>query len=105
TRLLLIDTVLSQRHDSHVKKSIVSHKMFAPALGAAIAVAIGLGLRFLPAGASWAKWSYDQTLRYGTRAVTNQVALILMDNDAYHDLHQTRGQWSRKLHADLWNKP
>jgi serine/threonine protein kinase len=49
--------------------------------------------------------SYDYSFRFGTRTVTNRVAFIMMDNEAYDHYHQTRGDvWDRGLHAQLLNK-
>jgi CHASE2 domain-containing sensor protein len=49
--------------------------------------------------------SYDYLFRFGAHAITNKVSLILMDNEAFNQFHQTRGQpWDRTLHARLLNK-
>jgi len=62
----------------------------------------GLGLWQLPPGEPWVNASYDYLFPFGTRPVTNRVALILMDNEAFDQLHQVRGQpWDRGLHARL----
>ena len=75
------------------------------ATGAALAVLCGLMLWKTPAGEPWVNASYDYLFRFGARAITNQVALILMDNAAFAQFHQTRGQpWDRGLHAQLLNK-
>jgi CHASE2 domain-containing sensor protein len=75
------------------------------ALGAALAVLVGLLLWATPLGDPWTNASYDYLFRFGTRAVTNQVNVILMDNAAFDQFHQTRGQpWNRALHAQLLNK-
>src|ERR1700722_508468 len=74
-------------------------------MGAALAVFCGLMLWQMPFGKSWANASYDYLFRFGTRPVTNEVVLILMDNEAFSQFHQTRGQpWDRALHARLLNK-
>jgi len=59
-----------------------------------------------PLGESWANASYDYIFRFSAREVTNQVALILMDTEAYgYYTNEARGQpWSRALHATLLNK-
>jgi CHASE2 domain-containing sensor protein len=58
-----------------------------------------------PSGEPWVNASYDYLFRFGAHAVTNEVALILMDNEAFDQFHQTRGQpWDRALHAELLNK-
>jgi len=75
------------------------------ALGAALAVLGGLLLWATPLGDVWTNASYDYLFRFGNRAVTNSVTLILMDNAAFAQFHQTRGQpWDRALHAQLLNK-
>ena len=85
---------------------VVANQSFRrSALGAALAVLCGLLLWATPLGDSWTNASYDYLFRFGTRAVTNQVTLILMDNAAFDQFHQTRGQpWDRALHAQLLNK-
>ena len=73
-------------------------------LGAAVTVFCGL-LLWSPLGDPWADASYDYLFRFGSRAITNQVVLVLMDDDSYDHLHQTRGSpWDRALHAQLLNK-
>ena len=58
-----------------------------------------------PLGEPWVNASYDYLFRFGTRAVTNRVTLILMDSEAYDYFHQMRGQpWDRGLHARLLNR-
>ena len=77
----------------------------APASGAALAVLAGLLLLAMPFGDRLANASYDNLFRFGSRAVTNRVTLILMDNNAYAALGQSRGQpWDRALHARLLNR-
>ncbi len=59
----------------------------------------------MPLGDPWVNASYDYLFRFGARAVTNRVTLILMDNEAYDHFHQVRGQpWDRGLHAQLLNR-
>ncbi|HEY2328952.1 MAG TPA: serine/threonine-protein kinase [Verrucomicrobiae bacterium] len=75
------------------------------ASSAALAVLCGLILWATSLGEPWINASYDYSFRFGAHAVTNSVALILMDNDAFDHLHQPRGQpWDRALHAQLLNK-
>ena len=75
------------------------------ALGAALTVACGLLLWATPLGDFWTNASYDYGFRFGARPVTNAVTLILMDNAAFDQFHQTRSQpWDRALHAQLLNK-
>ena len=73
--------------------------------GAALAVLCGLVLWLTPLGNFWTDTSYDYLFRFGARPVTNSVTLILMDNAAFDQLHQVRGQpWDRALHAQLLNR-
>ncbi len=86
-------------------KAIGQREFFKSALGAATAVLCGFLLWKTPLGEPWVNASYDYLFRFGTRAVTNRVTLILMDNEAYHYFHQIRGQpWDRGLHARLLNR-
>jgi CHASE2 domain-containing sensor protein len=80
-------------------------RLSASALGAALTLLCGLLLWQMPAGEPWVNASYDYLFRFGTPAITNQVTLILMDNEAFAQFHQTRGQpWDRALHTELVNK-
>lgn len=80
-------------------------KFIWPAIGGALAALCGLLLLEMPVGGPWTNASYDYLFRFGSRAVTNNVALILMDNEAFDQFHQVRGQpWDRGLHAQLLNK-
>lgn len=75
------------------------------ACGAVLAVLCGLLLWLTPLGDPWTNASYDYLFRFGSRAVTNQVTLILMDNGSFDRFHQTRGQpWDRALHTQLLNR-
>lgn len=75
------------------------------ALGAALTVLCGLLLWGTSLGEPWANASYDYLFRFGSRAITNRVTLILMDNEAFDQFHQARGQpWDRARHAQLLNK-
>ncbi len=97
-------------------KSFSESKFFRPAAAAAVAVFCGLGLWVTTLGENpdqetigdkWDDASYDYLFRFGAPASTNNVVLILMDNDSYTDpaLKQTRGvPWDRSLHAQLLNK-
>src|ERR1035437_6130008 len=83
-------------------KSVSKREYFKAALGAALAVLCGLALWKMPLGEGWANASYDYLFRFGARAVTNKVVVILMDNEAYDHFQQVRGQtWDRALHAQL----
>ena len=86
-------------------KIIRGQKLVKPALGAALAVFCGLILWETPLGEPWANASYDYLFRFGARAVTNDIVLITMDNEAFDQFHQTRGQpWDRAWHAKLLGK-
>ena len=86
-------------------KAISRNKIRRSVLGAAMAVLCGLMLWNLPLGQAWINASYDYLFPFGTRAVTNNVTLIMMDNEAYAYFHQTRLQpWDRTLHTQLLNK-
>jgi len=83
-------------------KSVADHKLFKPVLGAALTVLCGLALWSGPMGERWVNLSYDYLFRFNPRSVTNNVVLILMDQDAHAQLHQVRGEpWDRGLHAEL----
>lgn len=70
-----------------------------------LAALAGLLLWCTPLGESWTNASYDYLFRFGSRAATNEVTLILMDNGAFSRLGQARGQpWDRALHARLLNR-
>ena len=74
-------------------------------MGAALAAICGLLLWVMPVGEKWGNASYDYLFRFGTHTVTNQIIVVLMDNDAYAELGQTRDQpWDRSLHSKLLNK-
>jgi CHASE2 domain-containing sensor protein len=86
-------------------KAIGQREFFISVLGAAMATLCGFLLWQTPLGESWVNASYDYLFRFGARAVTNRVTLILMDNEAYDYFHQMRGQpWDRALHARLLNR-
>jgi CHASE2 domain-containing sensor protein len=86
-------------------KGISRTGFFRSVQGAVLAILCGLMLWSMPLGEAWTNASYDYLFRFGTRAVTNNVAVIMMDNEAYAHFHQTRGQpWDRALHAQLLNK-
>jgi CHASE2 domain-containing sensor protein len=86
-------------------KAIGNDAFRRSASGAVLAMLCGLLLWKLPLGEPWVNSSYDYLFRFGTRAVTNRVTLILMDNAAFDEFHQVRGQpWDRKLHARLLNR-
>lgn len=70
-----------------------------------LAVFLGLTLCALAPGEKWINASYDNLFRFDFRKVTNQVVVILMDNEAYTELTETRDRpWDRSLHTKLLNK-
>ena len=87
-------------------KGIIRQPAFLrSALGAALAVLCGLALWASSPGDPWVNASYDCLFRFGSHSVTNRVVLILMDNAAFAQFHQIRGQpWDRALHAQLLNR-
>jgi CHASE2 domain-containing sensor protein len=93
-------------------KAISEWSLFRPVMGAALAVLCGLILWGTPMGDWWTDTSYDYQFRFSSRAVTNQVVLIQMDNESYDYYKQERldsksgtGQpWPRGRHAKLLNK-
>ncbi len=86
-------------------KAIGKSEFQKSALGAVLAVLCGLLLWKMPLGDPWVNASYDYLFPFGAHAVTNRVTLILMDNEAYDQFHQVRGQpWDRGLHAQLLNR-
>src|SRR5262249_1238278 len=52
----------------------------------------------------WANASYDHLFRFGSRPVTNKVALVLMDEAARIALPETQTNWDRALHAAFLNR-
>jgi CHASE2 domain-containing sensor protein len=97
-------------------KGLSDSGFFRPAAAAASAALCGLGLWVTTLGENldpkqetigdiWDHASYDNLFRFGALSVTNNIVVILMDNDSYAELGQTRGTpWSRSLHAQLLNK-
>lgn len=82
-----------------------NNQLFSSAIGAALTVLCGLLLWSAPFGEFWVNASYDYLFRFGSRAITNQVEVILMDNEAFDLFQQERGQpWDRALHTQLLNR-
>ncbi len=70
-----------------------------------MSVCCGFVLWTLTLGERWVQGSYDNLFRFGARGVTNQVVIILMDNEAFAELGQTRDRpWDRTQHTRLLNK-
>jgi len=89
-----------------VKGNLISQPaLIRSAVGAVLAVLCGLILWSTPPGEPWVNASYDYLFRFGAHSITNPVTLILMDNDAFDQFHQSRGQpWNRALHTRLLNR-
>ena len=86
-------------------KAVRKREFLKSALGAGLAILCGLILWNTSSGEPWVNASYDYLFRFGARAVTNKVALILMDNAAFAQFGQQRGQtWDRAVHAKLLDK-
>ena len=92
--------------DEHVKiRPLTQNKLFRLALGASLVVFCGLARWENPLGEKWVNASYDYSFRFGARGVTNQLMLVLMDNDAHDKLSQPREKpWDRATHAKLLDK-
>src|SRR5258708_37277578 len=85
--------------------AVREHKFFKPAVGAVLAVLCGVALWVMPLGEPWVNASYDYLFRFGARMPTNQVVLILMDNESYAEYHEVRGElWKRSRHTELFNR-
>jgi CHASE2 domain-containing sensor protein len=88
-----------------VKLNVVTeHKRFRPIMGAALAVLCGLALWKMPLGDKFADASYDYLFLFGSRVVTNNIELVLIDNAACVNLRLSRTNWDRGLHAELLNR-
>jgi CHASE2 domain-containing sensor protein len=86
-------------------KAVRQREFLESASGAVLAILCGLMLWKTPPGEPWVNASYDYLFRFGAHALTNKVTLILMDNEAFAQFHQQRGQpWDRALHARLLDK-
>jgi CHASE2 domain-containing sensor protein len=72
--------------------------------GATLTVLCGWLLWGTPLGESWVNTSYDYLFRFGSRTVTNRIALVQMDDESYEQLGQTRGAWDRALYTRLLKK-
>lgn len=82
--------------------SVNQHDRWKPAIGAALAVLCGLLLWATALGEPWVHASYDYLFRFGSHPVTNDVVLVLMDNDSFDHFRQDRAEpWDRALHARL----
>jgi len=86
-------------------RGVTQHKHFKPFIGAVVVSLLGVTLGQTHLGDPWTNASYDYLFCFGARPITNKVALILLDNAAYKEHRQMRGQpWDRVLHAQLLEK-
>jgi CHASE2 domain-containing sensor protein len=94
-------------------RAIARLPYFRPVAGAVLSVFCGLLLWGTDLGDWWKNASFDYQFLFSSRAVTNQVVLIQMDNESYDYLKQERYDpqhkegwqpWDRKLHAQLLRK-
>ncbi len=74
-----------------------------PLVGAILSVLCGLVLWLMPRGNWWVNTSYDYSVLGSTKAITNKVALIMMDDTARGELKQEGRTWDRAMHAALLN--
>jgi CHASE2 domain-containing sensor protein len=88
-----------------VKVKPINTVILKSVAGALLTALCGMVLWRTPLGDAWTDASYDYLFRFGTPPITNKVCLVMMDNEAYDQFHQVRGQpWDRDLHARLLNK-
>jgi adenylate cyclase len=89
-----------------VKESSINQRdRWKPALGAALAIFCGLLLWATALGEPWLHASYDYLFRFGSHTVTNDVVLVLMDNDSFDHFRQDRAEpWDRALHVRLLDR-
>jgi len=73
-------------------KCVNQGKLSVPLAGAALTAVCGLVLWITPMGRPGPNASYDYSFRFGSRPVTNKISLVMMDNEAFAQFHQTRGQ-------------
>ncbi len=88
-----------------MKAKLVRTQVFKAVLGTALVTICGLVLWKTPLGDAWVNASYDYLFRFDASQPTNKVVFVVMDNEAYDALQQSRGEpWDRALHARLLNK-
>ena len=86
-------------------KTTRPNDIFTSAAGAVLVAFCGLVLWRTSLGDWWSNASYDYLFPFAARAVTNKVVLVQMDNEAFAQFQQPRGQpWDRGLHAQLLNR-
>jgi CHASE2 domain-containing sensor protein len=104
-RAFRLASALVGGHGGAAKDALEKSFSKSALVGAALAVLCGLLLWGTPLGDGWVNASYDCLFRFGSRSVTNRVALVLMDDESDEQLHQKRGApWDRALHAQLLKK-
>lgn len=98
--------LLAQGTETDVKdKRTYRRRQLKFAGGAALTVFCGLLLWGTPLGDSWEDASYDYLFRFSSRSITNQVSLVLMDDDSLAKFHQSRGLFlDQSLHVQLLNR-
>jgi len=85
-------------------RGLKDHKYFPTAVGAALTVLCGLLLHQMPGAQSWIDASYDYLFRFSSRAVTNKVVVVQMDEASAQALNTERLSWDRELQVQLLNK-
>jgi CHASE2 domain-containing sensor protein len=71
---------------------------------AVFTIAIGLVLSTLRIGEGLVHLSYDLPFAFGSVAISDDVVIVRMDEESNVELHQSSGQWNRKIHAQLVDK-
>jgi len=82
----------------------MTSKVGKPAIGAGLAIALGLMLWGTRLGQCWEDASFDLLFLTSPRPVTNQVMLILLDDRVRRQLGQSRTNFSRRQYARLVDK-
>ncbi|HWN94504.1 MAG TPA: serine/threonine-protein kinase [Methylomirabilota bacterium] len=86
-------------------ESFTRHPLAKPALAAATAILVGFALWARPFGEGWRLTSYDSLFRFATRPVTNQIAIVFMDNKSFEATGQARTNgWARARHATFLDR-
>jgi CHASE2 domain-containing sensor protein len=90
---------MSQQHTIILTKWLPSSLV-----GSILTIGCGLLLWATTLGEAWENFSYDYLFGFGSHSITNQVALVLMDNESCAQLGQSRANWDRGEHTHLLNK-
>jgi len=86
-------------------RTAITQKFFSGAIGAALAIAVALGLQSFRAGQGLVRLSYDVPFAFTPKFTSEEVILVLMDEEAHRNLGQSWGQqWDRSYHAKLLRK-